>query len=375
MTPKTIHTIPLFDIQAQQAPILKELQKEVVEVVNTSSYVMGKKGLDFEKAFSQVIGTKCAVGVSSGTSAIHMALLALGVKERAGVLTTPFTFIGSTIGIASAQGEIQFADIDPETMTIDPNRVNDKIKPNTQIIMPVHLYGYPADMDNILSLAKSKRLKVVEDCAQSHLTSFHGKKTGSMGDIGCFSFYVSKNLGAGGDAGACVTNNPEWDSALRSLRNNGSDAEYRYKHNLMGYNARLDEIQAAILNVKLKHLAHWTGKRREIAMVYRKELGSLPIQLPPPDTDEIYQTYHLFILRTPCRDLLKAHLEKAGISSGIYYPIPLHLQPAYKNLGFKKGDFPHSEKAANEVLAIPIFPELTDEQMDTIIGSIQNFFR
>jgi dTDP-4-amino-4,6-dideoxygalactose transaminase len=367
-------TVPLFDITGQHAPLRQELRQAVLKVLDSCHYVLGEEGSSFENEFANALGSRHAVGVSSGTSALHLAITALGVGPGDGVLTIPMTFIGTTIGILAAGARIQFADIDPATMTMDPRDAAQRIRSDTKVLLPVHLYGYPAEMDALLALAKQKGLRVVEDCAQAHLTEYKGEKVGNFGDIGCFSFYVSKNLGAAGDAGACVTQDKGLDQKLRTLRNNGSDPRERYRHILKGYNARMDEIQAAVLRVKLRRLARWTEERRQRAALYRELLSDLPLQLPPAEGKGILHTYHLFIVRVKKRDRLRRHLADAGIATGVYYPIPLHLQPAYKDLGYRKGQFPQAEKACQEVLALPVSPEISLGKIRRVAGEIRSFF-
>jgi dTDP-4-amino-4,6-dideoxygalactose transaminase len=371
----TDNPIPLFDIPSQHAEIKDELQQAVLATLNSCHFVLGQAGENFEREFASAMDAKHAVGLSSGTSAIHAALQALDIGRGDGVITTPFTFIGTTIGAAAMGVDIQFADIDPTTYTIDPADAKKRIKKNTKALIPVHLYGQPADMDPLMDLAKKNNLRVIEDCAQSHLAQYQGKKVGGIGDIGCFSFYVSKNLGAIGDAGACVTQDAALADKLRVLRNNGSDPQNRYKHILKANNARLDEIQAAVLRVKLRRLAQWTLRRQQLATRYRSLLAGLPVQLPPPATAESSPVHHLFVIRTPDRDRLREYLNQRGIATGIYYPIPLHLQPAYQDFGYKRGDFPHSEKAADETMAIPIYPELTEENQQRVADAIAGFFK
>lgn len=367
--------IPLFEIPKQHAPIRRELQKAALRVLASHQYILGSEGVHFEREFSRALGSRFTVGVSSGTSALHLALAALEVGPGDGVLTSPFTFIGTTIAAASVGADIQFADVDPVSLTLDPAQVKNRLKSNTKVVLPVHIFGYPADLGPILEIVRKKGLRMVEDAAQSHLAEYHERKVGTWGDIGCFSFYPSKNLGGLGDAGACLTNDSDLDRKLRILRNNGSDPVMRYKHVLKGVNARLDEFQAAFLLVKLKHLKTWTRMRLERARIYRKILTDVPVRLPPPETKDRTHVYHLFVIQTPERDRLKEFLESKGISTGIYYPIPLHLQPAYAHLGYRLGDFPVAEKACQEVLALPLYPELPPTQVEAIGQRIRSFFK
>ncbi len=365
--------IPLFDIRAQHAKLKGELRRAVQKTLDSCSFVLGEEGRLFEEELAARFGVPHAIGVSSGTSALHLALQAVGVGPGDGVLTSPFTFIGTTIGVLAAGAEIQFADIDPVTLNLSPDEAASRVRPNTRALLPVHLFGYPADMDGMLKVARRKGLRVVEDCAQSHLTTFNGATVGGIGDVGCLSFYVTKNLGAAGDAGACVTRDAKIDERLRVLRNNGSNPKAKYEHLLKGYNARLDELQAAVLRVKLKHLAEWTRLRRERAALYRELLADLPLELPPADGPHVH-TYHLFVLRSQERDRLQKHLAAAGVSTAIYYPIPLHLQPAYKDLGFRAGQFPNAEKAAREVIALPLYPELPLAAVRRVAAAIRSFY-
>jgi dTDP-4-amino-4,6-dideoxygalactose transaminase len=370
-----VKPVPLYDILGQNAPLRRDLERAALRVLRSGAYILGPEGAAFEAAFAKLQGARHCVGVSSGTSALHLALLALEAGPGDGVMTAPFTFIGTTIAAVAAGAKIQFCDVRPDTLTLDPEDAARRLTSATKVLMPVHLYGHPADMTAIMALARRKGLKVVEDAAQAHLTEHKGKKIGALGDIGCFSFYVTKNLGAMGDAGACTTDDPALDRKLRILRNNGSDPVEKYRHPLQGYNARLDELQAAFLRIKLARLARWTARRRALARLYREKLSGLPLALPPEGAPGDAPTYHLFTVRTPERGALQAHLKEQGVSSAVYYPIPLHLQEAYQGLGYKAGDFPHAEKACREVLSLPLFPELTDAQARRVAAAVRGFFK
>jgi len=365
-------TIPFVDLKAQYHSIKSEIDEAAIRVFESSQFVLGPEVASFEKEFAAYCGVEQAIGVNSGTSALHLALLAAGVSTGDEVITIPFTFVATVAAIGYTGATAVFVDIDPKSFTMDPAKIEAAITPKTKVIMPVHLYGQCADMHPILSIAKKHKLVVIEDAAQAHGAEYKGKKAGSMGDIGCFSFYPGKNLGAYGEGGMVTTNNPEYTRTIRMLRDWG--AEKKYQHVLKGFNFRLEGIQGAILKVKLKYLEKWSEARRSHAALYTKLLAGSAVSTPEviPYGKPVF---HVYAVRTPAREDLMAFLTTEDIQHGIHYPIPVHLLPAHADLGYKAGDFPHSEKAANEVLSLPMFAELTDDQIKTVCDAIQKWSR
>lgn len=366
--------IRLFDVQAQYAPLRREILKAATRVLDSGHYILRSEVSAFELEFAKEVGTSCCVGLSSGTQALEIALEAAGVGPGDEVIVPAFTFIATAFAVSYLGARPVFADVNPKTLTLDPAEVAAKASSKTRAILPVHLFGYPADMDRIKRLAREKRLKVIEDCAQAFGTLYRGNPVGRIGDIGCFSFYPTKNLGAAGDAGVVVTSDTNLRDTCALLRNIGAKSSDRYRHIRLGYNYRLDEIQAAILRVKMRKAGAWLKKRRHIAEFYRKALAGLPMVLPPSDTEGTRHSYHLFVVRTPRRNDLARHLAKAGIDTGVYYPIPLHLQPAYASLGYRPGDFPNSERAAEEVLALPAHADLSGTQLKRVADAVRKFY-
>lgn len=363
--------VPYLDLQAQYQTIKPEIQEALNRVLDTNAYILGPDVAAFEAEFSTYQQAEATVALNSGTSALHLALLALGVGDGDEVITVPFTFVASVASILYANAKPVLVDIEPDSFTIDPKLVEAAITPRTKAIMPVHLYGQTADMDPILEIARRHNLAVIEDTAQAHGEEYKGRRVGAIGDIGCFSFYPGKNLGAYGEGGAATTNESRHDHTMRALRDWGQESKYR--HTLKGYNYRMDGFQGAILRVKLSHLEAWTEARRQRAARYDKALGDLDIQLPivKPYARHVYHTY---TLRTSKRAELQTHLQKQGIGCGVHYPIPVHIQPAYTDLGYTAGDFPVAEKAAAEVLSLPIYPELTERQEEAVITGVREFF-
>jgi dTDP-4-amino-4,6-dideoxygalactose transaminase len=322
----------------------------------------------FEKEFAAYCQVEHGVGVNSGTSALHVALLAAGVGPGDEVITVPFTFVATVAAIYYTGARTVFVDIDPRTFTMDVTALEAAITPKTKAILPVHLYGQAADMDPILNIAKQHGLVVIEDAAQAHGSEYKGKRVGSMGDMGCFSFYPGKNLGAYGEGGMVVTNNPEYARTMRMLRDWG--AEKKYEHILKGYNYRLEGIQGAVLRVKLRHLEDWTKARRSAASLYDNLLAGTGIATPEA-MSYARHVYHIYAIRTRHRHTWQEALQAQGIQTGIHYPIPVHLLPAYADLGYKAGDFPHSEQAADEVLSLPMFPELSATQSEAVCDALK----
>jgi len=362
--------IPLVDLRSQHESIKDELEAAIAGIIENSSFVMGPAVKELESDFAVFCGTRFAIGCSSGTSALHLALEALGIGPGDEVITIPHTFIATVEAVSQCGAKPVFVDIDPETYTMDPTLVERAITPRTKAIIPVHLYGHPTDMDPIIEIAREHGLKVVEDCAQAHGAEYKGRRVGSIGDIGCFSFFPAKNLGAFGDAGAVVTDDEELARKVRLLRNHGREA--KYEHEMIGFNERIDTFHAAILKVKLKYLDGWNESRRLNAMRYKQELDNSGVQVPV-EKAWAKHVYHLYVIRHPNRDALAAHLKEAGIATGIHYPLPLHLQPAYAFLGHKKGDFPATEEAARTILSLPMYPELTAAQVAQVAQAVKSF--
>lgn len=364
--------VPLLDLKSQYRPIKDEIGAAIQKILDSQSFIMGPEISELEKAIAKYSGTKFGVGVTSGTDALFLSLKALGIGVGDEVITTPFTFIATGGAIYNSGATPVFCDIDPRTFNIDPDKIKSKITKRTKALMPVHLYGLMADMDPIMTIAKKSGLKVVEDNAQSIGATYNGKVAGSIGDTGCISFFPGKNLGAYGDAGMIVTSDESLAQKLKVLRVHGS--KIRYVHEMIGFNCRLDNLQAAILLVKLKYLDGWTKKRQENASYYNSQFAGLPVQAPyvPEGYSHVY---HQYTLRVPGqRDALMQHLNENGIEARVYYPIPLHLQECFKTLGYKKGDFPETEKAMAEALSIPIDAELRPEQKDYIVSQTREFF-
>jgi len=335
---------------------------------------MGEELKKFEEEFALFCNTKFAIGVVNGSDALILAFKACGISEGDEVITVPHTFIATTEAITIVGGKIVFVDIDPKTYTIDVSKIEEKINERTKAIIPVHLYGQHADMDPIMGLANKYNLKVIEDAAQAHGGEYKGKKVGSIGDVGCFSFYPGENLGAYGDAGMVVTNNEEIAEVIKLLRNHGRITK-KYEHQIEGYSSRLDNLQAAILRVKLKYLNKWNDLRRRNAKKYNELLSNIDGIIIPYEADYAKHVYHLYVIRTEDRDKLREELKSKGIATGIHYPIPLHLQEAYSYLGYKKGDFPITEKASQKILSLPMFAELNGNQIVEICHWIKIFYK
>jgi dTDP-4-amino-4,6-dideoxygalactose transaminase len=363
--------IPLVDLKAQYKVIGSEIDEAIERVIANTSFIMGAEVRNFEETFADACGCEFAIGVASGTAALQLTLEALGVSAGDEVVTTPLTFLATVESIVQCGARPVFVDINPGTVNLDPSLLLDAITPQTRAIMPVHLYGRPADMDAISKIARQHDLFVVEDAAQAHLARYRGRVVGTLGDAACFSFYPGKNLGAYGDGGMVVTNNEDLADKVRLLRNHGRSE--KYVHQILGHGERLDALQAAILGAKLPHLPEWNVRRRAVAARYRELLADLPLTLLD-DSEECEQVYHLFVIRTPQRDALRQHLKERGVAAGVHYPIPLHLQPACTYLGYGASDFPQAEQAANEVLSLPMYPELTGDQVTQVAGAVKEFF-
>lgn len=366
--------IPLFDLKRQHDSLRTQLNAAALDALNSMQWLLGPQTENFEKELASLLGVKYCISCASGASAIQLALMAAGIKEGDEVITTPFTFIATTSSISLTGAKFVFADIDPITYNINPQEIERKITPKTKAILPVHLYGASADMSAIMALAEKYNLKVIEDCAQSLLATSKGVKTGGIGHAGAFSFYPSKNLGACGDAGAITTNDETLAARCRSLRHGGRSKEKEGEHDLEGSTLRMDEVQAAILRVKLKHLKNWTSARQKIASWYAQGLQGVPLILPTAMSGDTH-TYCIYTVRCPKRDALQAYLKEKGISTAVYYPVPLYRQPAYKHLHCRKEDFPVTEKACQEVLSLPMFPELTEKEVVYVCENIRRFYQ
>jgi dTDP-4-amino-4,6-dideoxygalactose transaminase len=364
--------IPFVDLKSQYNSIKDEINTAVLNVLESAQFILGDEVLALEQEFSAYCGAEHGVALNTGTSALHLALLAAGIGPGDEVITVPFTFVATVAAIAYTGATPVFVDIDPVSYTIDVNQIEKAVTAKTKAIMPVHLYGQPADMDPILEIAQRHGLKVIEDAAQAHRSEYKGRRVGSIGDIGCFSFYPGKNLGAYGEGGMAVTNNPEYDRTMRMLRDWGQES--RYHHVLKGYNYRMDGVQGAILRVKLRYLDQWTEARRTHAAQYDKRLADLSLKTPVA-MPYSYHVYHIYAVRSPQRDRLQTALKANGIQTGIHYPIPVHLQPAYADLGYHLGAFPHSEKVAKEEFSLPLYAELTSIQVDTVTECLQRILQ
>jgi dTDP-4-amino-4,6-dideoxygalactose transaminase len=353
----TARNIPMVDLKAQYRALQHEIEAVIREILESGHFVLGKHVTALEKEVAQYHHVDYAASLASGTDALHLCLRAFGIKEGDEVITTPFTFVASAEAIAYIGAKPVFADIDRNTLNIDPLKLKEKINEKTRAIMPVHLFGLPADMDEIMDIAKEYNLKVIEDCAQAFGAHYRGRPVGSIGDAGCFSFYPSKNLGGYGDGGMMITSNPDIHETVRLLRNHGATGSY--KHSFIGYNSRLDEIQAAILRIKLKHIDAYNNARRNLAQIYTsliKEAGEA-VQCPTEVTYSKH-VYHQYTIRSSKRINIQEALQSNSASSVVYYPTPLHLQKAFRYLGYRENDFPESESASREALSLPMYPEL-----------------
>jgi len=355
--------IPLVDLKAQYRALKPEIDQAIQRVLDNAQFILGPAVSSFEQDFAAFCHSTDAIGVNSGTSALHLALLAAGVRPGDEVITVPFTFVATVAAIEYAQARPVFVDIEPTYFTMDPAKIERAVTPRTKAIVPVHLYGQPADMDAIRDVADRHRLIVIEDACQSHGSEYKGRRCGSMGLLGCFSFYPGKNLGAYGEGGAIVTSDPALATKVRLLRSWGEEVRYEHKHR--GFNYRMDGVQGAVLGVKLKYLEAWTEARRSHAAEYTRRLTGTAASAPT-ERPASRHVYHQYVVRVPERDAWRAALTEAGVQTGVHYPIPVHLQPAYADLGYSRGDFPIAEQAAAEVLSLPMFPEMTDQQIESI---------
>ena len=390
--------IPLIDLKAQYKSIAEDLDRVTKEVLSSASYIMGKKVTEFEKEFAEYIGVKHAISVGNGTDALVIALKSLGIGAGDEVITTPFTFFATAETISAVGAIPVFVDVENDTFNIDPAKIEEKITKKTKAIIPVHIFGQSAKMDEINEIAKKHNLKVIEDACQAVGSKYKGKMIGNLGDVACFSFFPTKNLGCAGDGGMLVTDDDKVATIAKALRTHGSgengqkaynllnniteevktvknadDTVYnplKYYNYLIGYNTRLDAIQAAILSVKLTHIDNWNAKRREISKIYDEKLKDTDL-VTPFISEENEAVYHMYILQSENREAMLNKLKEKGVATGVYYPVPLHLQKVYKDLGYKEGDMPVSEYLSHRTFAIPVYPELTEAETNYIIESIK----
>ena len=373
--------VPFLDLKAQYNTIQGDIQSALNRVLDSQGFILGPEVDQFEKQVASFLGVPHAVGLASGSDALYLALVALGVGPGDGVITTPFTFFATGGSIVRTGARPLFADIDPQAYNLDPGKIAELIetnrrnpRANLKAIMPVHIFGQPAEMEAIRKIARANGLKIVEDACQAIGANFRGKRVGALSEFGCFSFFPSKNLGGFGDGGLAVTADPELARRIRRLRVHGSDRKYH--HLEMGINSRLDALQAAVLSVKLPHLDRWNEARRKRASLYDRALRDLPeVVLPPAPREGMEPVYHLYVIRARKRDDLEKFLVARGIGTGVYYPLPLHLQPCFAGLGYREGEMPESERASREVLALPLYPELTDDQQAYVVQAIREFYQ
>ncbi len=363
--------VPFLDLKIQYESIRDEIATALQRVLDNTAFAGGPNVEKFEKEFASFCQCESATGVGSGTAALWMTLLAVGIGQGDEVITTPNTFIATCEAISFCGAKPVFVDIDEQTYNMNPDVLEDAITPKTKAIIPVHLFGQMADMDRIMEIARAHELFVIEDACQSHGAEYKGRRAGSIGDAGCFSFYPGKNLGAYGEAGAIVTNNAELAGKMRMFRDHGQAK--KYKHCLIGWNGRMDGFQGAVLSVKLKYLATWNKARRKNAQLYNNLLADVDGVITPIEVDYAKHVYHIYAIRTENRNALIRALGEKDISCGIHYPVPIHLQDAYKFLGYRKGSFPIAEKCAKQLASLPIFPELSQEQIERVCHEIKCF--
>jgi len=363
-------TIPLVDLKAQYAGMRAEIDAAIQNVIDNTSFIMGPAVRTFEAAFAAYCGAAHCIGVSNGTAALELALRAYGIGPGDEVITVAHTFIATAEAISALGATPVFVDIDPDTYTLNPDLLAAAITLNTRAVLPVHIYGQPADMTRINLIAQTHGLVVIEDAAQAHGATWQGQLAGTLADAACFSFYPGKNLGAYGDAGALTTNDATIAEKVRLWRNHGRRS--KYLHDLKGFNERIDTLQAAILGAKLPHLAAWTAARRRLAARYSERLADCEVVLPQVAA-EAEPAWHLYVIRTPHRDPLLDFLKQHGVEAGIHYPVPLHLQPAYTDLNYQVGDLPVTESVADTCLSLPLYPEMSDEQQDRVVELVRQF--
>jgi dTDP-4-amino-4,6-dideoxygalactose transaminase len=361
--------IPFVDLKAQYLSIKTEIDAAVFSVLGSGEYTLGSEVRNFEQEFATYCGTKESVAVNSGTSALHLALLAAGIGPGDEVITVSMTFVATVSAITYTGAIPVFVDVDPETGNMDPDKIHGAVTKRSKAIMPVHLHGRVADMDPILAIAHRHGLFVIEDAAQAHGAQYRGRRAGTFGDIGCFSFYAGKTLGAAGEGGAAVSNNPEFLERMRMLRDWG--AKRKYEHVVRGYNYRMENLQGAILRVKLRHLDDWIRRRHAIAAAYDSRFDAMGVLRPPGTPQNDRHGYHIYSIRVHERDTVQQQLIDANIGVGIHYPVPVHLQPAFANLEYHSGDLPATEALARETLSLPLFPEMTEEQFESVCGAVK----
>src|SRR6266436_6883343 len=362
--------VPYFDLPGQIRSIRPELDAAIRRALDNCTFCLGPDVVQFEKDFARFCGAEQCIGFNNGTSALHVAMKLLDLGPGDEVITTPFTFIATSWAICYVGARPVFVDIDDATFNLDPKLVEGAITSRTRAILPVHLYGHPADLDPLLEISRKHKIPIIEDAAQAHGAKYRGRRVGTFGRMSCFSFYPGKNLGACGESGALVTNDGALAIRARALRDHGSTQ--RYYHDEVGFNYRMEGIQGAVLSVKLRHLEDWTRERRRVALRYHELLADSPLQLP---LEEPYaeSAWHLYVVRHPGRDELRRRLEANQIGCAMHYPVPLHLHKAFAHLGYQSGDFPVAEKAARECLSLPIYPELTEAQLRRVTNVILDF--
>jgi dTDP-4-amino-4,6-dideoxygalactose transaminase len=359
--------VPFVDLKQQYAAIKTEVDAAIARVIENTSFILGPEVRAFEKAFAEYVGARACIAVNSGTAALQLALMAAGIGAGDEVIVPSFTFFATAEAVSVLGATPVFVDVDSVSYTVTAAAIEGALTPRSRAVIPVHLYGQAADLDPILKLASQHSLHVIEDAAQAHGAEYKKKRVGALGSSGCFSFYPSKNLGAYGEAGAIVTNDEELATRLRLLRDHGSTS--KYAHAIVGYNFRMEEIQAAVLNVKLRHLSAWNDARRARAARYNAVLSKANLSLPH-EMDYARHVYHVYAVQSQNRNELQQRLTAAGVQTGVHYPIPIHLQPAYESLGYKRGDLPVTENLAERVLSLPMFPELSDEQIDRVAEAV-----
>jgi dTDP-4-amino-4,6-dideoxygalactose transaminase len=364
--------VPFVDLRAQHDALASELHQAIADVLERSDFILGREVSLFEEEFSAYCGARWAVGVDSGTSALELALRALGVGPGDEVITAANTFVATAAAIAYTGATPVLVDVNPQTYTIDVSLAESEISSRTRAIIPVHLYGHPADMDPLMELAERHRLAVVEDACQAHGARYKGQRVGSIGRAAAFSFYPSKNLGACGDGGMVTTNDEEVARCVRLLRDHGQNE--KYNHILLGYNRRLDTIQAAVLRLKLRHLDEWNTGRQRLAVLYTRLLADTRVTTPVT-ADYAEPVWHLYVIRTAERDALREYLISRGISVAMHYPIPIHMQPAFSYLGYENGSFPVTEEHAGEILSLPMCPEVGEESLEYVVETIREFLQ
>ena len=364
--------VPFLDLKAQLPQIREEIEERFSRIIDNTAFVCGREVKEFEETFARLHETKYAVGLSSGTDGNHLALLCCEIGQGDEVILPANTFIATAEGVSHSGATPVFVDVDEKTFNIDVNKIEERITSRTKAINPVHLFGQPADLKPIREIAEKYNILVIEDASQSHLAEYEEKRVGGISEVTSWSFYPGKNLGAWGEAGAITTNNEEIYLKARKMRDHGSDR--KYYHDLIGFNYRMSEIQAAVLNVKMKYIEEWTEKRRKNAELYNQLLADIDQVITPKELDHVKHVYHLYVIRVKNRDELQQYLKEKGIHTGLHYPIPLHLTQAYAYLGYKRGEFPVAEKLADEILSLPMYSELRSEQIEYVCRKIKDFY-